>query len=50
MDEIVDMVQGNIMPNPLQILVSTIGVTIIGPKNVHEQTMPGFLWVYRHRV
>jgi hypothetical protein len=50
MDEIADMVQGNIMPNPSQILASTIGVTIIGPKNVRERTMPGFLWVRRHRV
>jgi hypothetical protein len=50
MYEIADMVQGNIMPNPSQILPSTIGVTIIGPKNVRERTMPGFLWVRRHRV
>jgi hypothetical protein len=29
MDEIADMVQGNIMPNPSQILASTIGVTLL---------------------
>jgi hypothetical protein len=50
MDEIVDMVQGNIMPNPSQILASTIGVTIIGPKNVRERLMPGFLWVRRNWI
>jgi len=50
MDEIADMVQGNIMPNPSQILASTIGVTIIGPKNVRERSMPGFLWVRRSRI
>ena len=27
-----------------------MGVTIIGPKNIWEKTMPGFLWVRRQRV
>jgi hypothetical protein len=49
-DEIADMVQGNTMPNPSAILASTIGVTIIGPNNLCEKTMPGFLWVRRERV
>jgi hypothetical protein len=49
-DEIADMVKGNIMPNPSRILASTIGVTIIGPKNVREKILPGFLWVRRGRV
>ena len=46
-DEIASMIEGNIMPNSLQVIASTIGVTIIGPKNVCEQTMSGFLWVCR---
>jgi hypothetical protein len=49
-DEIADMVAGNVMPNPSLILASTIGVTLIGPKNIRERTMPGFLWVRRQRV
>jgi hypothetical protein len=49
-DEIADMVQGNIMPNPSKVLASTIGVTIIGPKNVQEKTLPGFLWLRRKHV
>jgi hypothetical protein len=49
-DEIADMVQGNIMPNPSKVLASTIGVTVIGPKNIREKTLPGFLWVCRKQV
>jgi hypothetical protein len=50
MDEITDMVDGRILPNPSKILASTIGVTLIGPNNLKEKTMPGFLWVHRQRV
>jgi len=49
-DEISEMVQGNVMPNPARILASTIGVTIIGPRIVTEKTMPNFLWVRRDYV
>ena len=46
-EDIADMVNWSEMPPPLKILASTIGVTIIGPKNLPEQTMPGFLKVRR---
>lgn len=49
-DEIAEMVQGEMMPNPACVLASTIGVTIIGPKNVSKKTMPDFLWVRRNNV
>jgi hypothetical protein len=49
-DKIASMVEGNIMPNPSQVIASTIRVTIIGPKNIRERTMPGFLWVRRSRI
>ena len=49
-NEIADMVEGNIMPFPSKILASTIGVTLVGPKNIPEKTMPGFLRVRRNRV
>ncbi|KAH9045123.1 hypothetical protein EDB84DRAFT_1265854 [Lactarius hengduanensis] len=39
-----------IMPPSLAILATTIGVTFVGPKNLPEKTMPGFLWVNRTRV
>ena len=42
-EDIADMVNLNEMPPPSRILASTIGVTIIGPKNLPERTMPGFL-------
>lgn len=48
--EIADMVAGNIMPPPSRILASIIGVTLVGPKNIPETTMPGFLKVRRRRV
>ena len=49
-EDIADMVNLNEMPPPSKILASTIGVTIIGPKNLPERTMPGFLKVRRDRV
>jgi len=49
-DDIADMVNTDIMPPPAKILASTIGVTIIGPKNMPERTMPNFLRVRRDRI
>jgi hypothetical protein len=49
-DEIADMVDTDVMPPPAKILASTIGVTIIGPKNAPERTMPDFLRVRRDRI
>ena len=48
--EIADMVGDSIMPPPTRIFASTIGVTIVGPKNMPEKTMPGFLRVRRQWV
>lgn len=44
------MVVGNAMPPPSRILASIIGVTLVGPNNIPEKTMPGFLRVRRRRV
>lgn len=49
-NEISDMISDNIFPRPCKILASVIGVTIVGPKNVPEKTMPGFLHARRYRV
>ena len=48
--EIADMVADNIMPRPIKILVSIIGVTIVGPKNIPERSLPGFFRVRRQQV
>ena len=48
--EIADLIEGNLMPCPLRILASTIGVTFVGPKNLPEKSMPGFLHTRRARV
>ena len=45
-----DMVQGNITPNPSHVLTSMIRVTIIRPQNIREKTMPGFLGVCRECI
>lgn len=49
-DQIANLASTNIMPPSPKILAATIGVTFVGPKNVPEKTMPGFLRVNRTRV
>ena len=49
-NDVSSMVSGNIMPPMPSILASTIGVTFVGPKNLPEKTMPGFLHVNRDCV
>jgi hypothetical protein len=49
-DDIAAMVGDNVLPPPASILAATIGVTFVGPKNVPQKTMPGFLRVNRNRV
>ena len=49
-NSIVDMLDGQTLPPSLDILVATIGITIVGPQNLPEKTLPGFLWVQRDRV
>ena len=46
-DQISHLACSNIMPPSPTILAATIGVTFVGPKNVPERTMPGFLRVNR---
>ncbi|KAH9046023.1 hypothetical protein EDB84DRAFT_1632649 [Lactarius hengduanensis] len=42
-EDITKMADGQIMPPSPSILTATIGVTFVGPKNLLEKTMPGFL-------
>lgn len=49
-NSIADMLNGQTMPPSPNILAATIGVTIIGPQNLPEKTLPGFLRVRRDRV
>ena len=49
-DDIVHMTDTQVMPPLPAILAATVGVTFVGPKNVPEKTMPGFLRVNRNRV
>ncbi|KAH9073594.1 hypothetical protein EDB83DRAFT_2172053, partial [Lactarius deliciosus] len=44
------MTDTQIMPPSASILTATIGVTFVGPKNLPEKTMPGFLCVNCARV
>ncbi|KAF8263016.1 hypothetical protein EI94DRAFT_1523012, partial [Lactarius quietus] len=44
------MTETQIMPPSATILAATFGVTFIGPRNLPEKTMPGFLQVNRIRV
>ena len=44
-EDIANLVDPIIMPPPPIILTTTIGMTIIEPQNIPEQTMPGFLHV-----
>lgn len=38
------------MPPSSAVLAATIGMTFVGPKNLPQKTMPGFLHVNCHRV
>jgi hypothetical protein len=49
-DNIAHMTDTQTMPPASAILAATIGVTFVGPKNMPEKTMPGFLQVNRNRV
>ena len=48
--DIIDMTQTQVMPPSPEILAATIGVMFVGPKNLPEKTLPGFLRVNRTRV
>ena len=49
-NSIANMLDGKTFPHSPDILAATIGVTIIGPQNFPERTLPGFLRVRRVRV
>ena len=49
-DDVVKMTDAQLMPPSSSILAATIGVTFIGPKNIPQKTMPGFLRVNRTRI
>ena len=49
-DQISHMVGDECMPPPVSVLAATIGVTFVGPKNLPQKTLPGFLRVSRNRV
>ena len=49
-EDIAEMTDSQIMPPSSTILAATIGITFIGPRNLPERTMPGFLQVNRRRV
>ena len=48
--DIANMTGDNTMPPPSRILAATVGVTFVGPRNLPEKTLPGFLRVNRNRV
>lgn len=43
--DIAKMTDSQIMPPSPTILAATISVTFVGPRNIPDKTMPGFLWV-----
>ncbi|KAH9003221.1 hypothetical protein EDB86DRAFT_2765723, partial [Lactarius hatsudake] len=49
-NNIAHLTDTQIMPPSSTILAATIGITFVGPKNLPEKTMPGFLRVNRTRV
>ena len=44
------MNDSQIMPPPSTILAATIGITFVGPRNLPQKTMPGFLYINHNRV
>lgn len=49
-DNITSMVDDNVLPAPMSILAAIIGVTFVGPKNILQKMMPGFLHVNQNHV
>ena len=49
-EDIADLVDPIIMPPSPPLLSAMIGITIIGPQNLPEKTMPGFLHVKQSRI
>jgi hypothetical protein len=49
-DQIAHLASSNIMPPSPTLLAATVGITFVGPKNVPQRTMPGFLQVNQMHV
>ena len=49
-EQIAHLASSHIMPPSSAILAATIGVTFVGPRNIPQRTLPGFLRVNRTRV
>lgn len=49
-DQIVAMVSDSVIPPHLSILMATMGVTFVGPKNLPQKMMPGFLHINRAQI
>lgn len=49
-NDIAKLMGDGVMPPHASILAATVGVTFVGPKNLPERTLPGFLRVNRARV
>jgi hypothetical protein len=48
--DISSMIEGRLLPRRPALLVATIGISIIGPKNLPVQSLPSFLTVHHGRV
>ncbi|KAF8119274.1 hypothetical protein EV363DRAFT_1197813 [Boletus edulis] len=48
--EVARMIEGEFLPHHPNILAATIGVTLVGAKNVPDRSLPGFLRVSRERI
>ena len=49
-DQIAHLANSHVMPPSSTILAATIGVTFVGPRNIPQKSLPGFLRVNRNRV
>ena len=49
-DQIAHLANSHVMPPSSTVLAATIGVTFVGPRNIPQKTLPGFLRVNRNRV
>ncbi|KAF8438103.1 hypothetical protein L210DRAFT_984820 [Boletus edulis BED1] len=48
--EVASMIEGDLLPHHPNVLAATIGVTLVGAKNIPDRCLPSFLRVSRRRV
>ena len=48
--QIASMIDGTILPQQMEVLAATIGITFVGPKNLRERGLPELFKVRRSRV